>query len=108
MNRAERWIGLTDGGNGLEAFVRRSFPLVEVVILDFWHVSDHLGELARALHPLDEEKAKAQKAQWCHLAKHAGGAALACFAHRASSCLASTFTDVIGRRKGGFGFSKLG
>jgi hypothetical protein len=76
MNRAERWIGLTDGGNGLEAFVRRWFPLVEVVILDFWHVSDHLGELTRALHPLDEEKAKEQKAQWCHVAKHAGGAAL--------------------------------
>jgi len=76
MNRAERWIGLTDGGNGLEGFVRRSFPLVDVVILDFWHVSDHLGELARVVYPQDEEKAKEQKAQWCHVAKHAGGAAL--------------------------------
>jgi hypothetical protein len=76
MNRAERWIGLTDGGNGLEPFVQKSFPLVEVVILDFWHVSDHLGDLARTLHPQDEEKAKEQKGQWCHVLKHEGGAAL--------------------------------
>lgn len=76
MNRAERWLGLTDGGNGLEPFVQKSFPLVEVVILDFWHVSDHLGDLARTLHPQDEEKAKEQKGAWCHVLKHKGGAAL--------------------------------
>ena len=76
MNQAQRWIGLTDGGNGLEAFVQTSFPRVEVVILDFWHVSDHLGDLARALHPQDEEQAREQKGQWCHLLKHQGGAAL--------------------------------
>lgn len=76
MSRAERWIGLTDGGNGLEPFVQKSFPLVEVVILDFWHVSDHLGDLARTLHPQDEEKAKECKGQWCHDLKHEGGAAL--------------------------------
>jgi len=76
MDRAERWIGLTDGGNGLEPFVQKSFPRVEVVILDFWHVSDHLGDLARTLHPQDEEQAKEQKGQWCHLLKHEGGEAL--------------------------------
>ena len=76
MDRADRWIGLTDGGNGLESFVQRSFPRVEAVILDFWHVSDHLGDLARALHPLDEDNAKEQKGQWCHVLKHEGGAAL--------------------------------
>jgi len=76
MNRAERWLGLTDGGNGLESFVQRSFPLVEVVILDFWHVSDHLGDLARTLYAQDEEQAKEQKGQWCQMLKHEGGAAL--------------------------------
>lgn len=76
MDRADRWIGLTDGGNGLEPFVHKSFPRVEVVILDFWHVSDHLGDLARTLHPQDEEKAQEQKGQWCHVLKHQGGAVL--------------------------------
>jgi hypothetical protein len=76
MNQAQRWIGVTDGGNGLEPFVRTSFPRVEVVILDFWHVSDHLGELARTLHPHDDDQAKEHKGQWCHVLKHQGGAAL--------------------------------
>jgi len=76
MDRADRWIGLTDGGNGLEPFVTKSFPRVELVILDFWHVSDHLGDLARAFYPQDEEQAKKQKGEWCHLLKHEGGAAL--------------------------------
>ncbi len=76
MDRADRWIGLTDGGNGLEAFVRRSFPRVGVVILDFWHVSDHLGDLARTLSPRDEEKAEGQTGEWCHLLKHDGGTAV--------------------------------
>jgi hypothetical protein len=76
MDHADRWIGLTDGGNGLQSFVTKSFPRVELVILDFWHVSDHLGDLARTLHPHDEEQAKTQKGEWCHLLKHEGGAAL--------------------------------
>ena len=76
MDRADRWVGLTDGGNGLEPFVRRSFPRVEVVILDFWHVSDHLGDLARTMHPHDEGRANEQKGRWCHVLKHAGGAAV--------------------------------
>jgi len=76
MDHADRWVGLTDGGNGMEPFVQKSFPRVEVVILDFWHVSDHLGDLARTLHPQDEEKAKEQKGAWCHVLKHEGGAAL--------------------------------
>jgi hypothetical protein len=76
MDRADRWIGLTDGGNGLEPFVQRSFPRVEVVILDFWHVSDHLGDLARTLHPYDEDKANGQKGEWCKVLKHQGGAAV--------------------------------
>ncbi len=34
MNRAEVWIGLTDGGNGLEEFVRKNFSREPVLILD--------------------------------------------------------------------------
>ena len=76
MDRAQRWIGLSDGGNGLEPFVQSHFPRVEVVILDFWHASDHLGDLARTWHPTDEEAAKALQGQWCHILKHEGGGAL--------------------------------
>jgi hypothetical protein len=50
---AEQQIVLSDGGSGLEPFAQRTFPLA-VRILDFWHASEHLSELARALHPEDQ------------------------------------------------------
>src|SRR4051794_20579543 len=54
MDRAERWIALSDGGSGLEDWVRVNFGRVEAVILDFYHAAEYLGGLAKALHPSDE------------------------------------------------------
>lgn len=77
MEAADLWIGLTDGGSGLEDFVRENFARPDVVlILDFWHPAEDLGELARLLHPADEEAARAQAKQWCQVMKHQGGAAV--------------------------------
>jgi hypothetical protein len=73
MNQAEVWIGLSDGGNGLEEFVRRHFSRDPVLILDFWHAADHLTELAKILHPEDEDQRKELVASWCHTMKHEGG-----------------------------------
>ena len=73
MDRAQRWIALSDGGNGLEDFLRSNFPRVEVVILDFYHVAEHLHDLARALYPADEEQATTVAGAWCHALKHEGG-----------------------------------
>jgi hypothetical protein len=64
MDRADRWIGLSDGGNGLEDRLRENFPRVEVVILDFYHPAEKLTELARRLHPEDEAAAFDQARQW--------------------------------------------
>ena len=76
MDRAEIWIGLTDGGNGLENFVTTNFPRNIKLILDFWHPSEYLLELVKLLHP-DEEDARQQLHQkWCHLMKHEGGQAI--------------------------------
>ncbi len=76
MDHAEVWIGLTDGGRGLEEFVRRNFPREPVLILDFWHVADHLTELGKALEPKDDERRQELVRDWCHVLKHEGGAAL--------------------------------
>lgn len=73
MDQAEVWIGLTDGGNGLEEFVRKNFPRDPVLILDFWHAADHLTELAKLVHPDDEEARQALVTSWCHTMKHEGG-----------------------------------
>src|SRR6202043_1492892 len=74
MEAAEQWIGLSDGGNGLEDFQRDNFNRPDVVlILDFHHPAEDLGELARLLHPGDETAAKQQAEQWCHTMKYQGG-----------------------------------
>jgi hypothetical protein len=76
MDQAQRWIGLSDGGNGLEEFLKVNFARVEVVILDFYHAAEYLGEIARAWFPADEARATAWLEPWCHRLKHEGGAAV--------------------------------
>jgi hypothetical protein len=77
MDRADRWIGLSDGGNGLEDRLVENFPRVEVVILDFYHPAEKLTGLARRLYPEDETLAEGQARQWRGLLKDEGGAVLA-------------------------------
>jgi hypothetical protein len=74
MDRADVWVALTDGGAGLEEFVRVHFPRAECV-LDFYHAAEHLNDLARALYP-DEARAQEAAGAWCHVLKHEGGPAL--------------------------------
>jgi hypothetical protein len=77
MEQADCWLGLTDGGNGLEDRVEENFPLVEAVILDFFHPAEKLTGLAQRLHPSDAARAEEQARDWCRLLKEEGGALLA-------------------------------
>jgi hypothetical protein len=75
MEKADVWIALTDGGNGLESFCQSNFNRVDLVcILDFYHPASYLEALARTLYPQEEDKSQAQAQQWCHLLKEEGGA----------------------------------
>lgn len=74
MDRAERWIALSDGGAGLEDWLHTNFGRVDAVILDFYHATEYLGDLGRALHPHDEETRQTWLTDWCHRLKHEGGA----------------------------------
>lgn len=73
MSQAERWIALTDGGNGLEHWIEVHFPLA-VRILDFRHASAYLADFAKKYRCGQE--AEALLASWCHVLKHQGGAAI--------------------------------
>lgn len=79
MNNAEQWLGLSDGGNGLENFLKTNFPgplesgTTLELILDFWHAADSLLKLAQAIYPNDEEQRQELVTQWCHMMKHDGG-----------------------------------
>ena len=77
MDRAERWIALCDarlgaGGPAAGAISAR----VEAVILDFYHATEHLGDLGPALYPGDEAAREEWIEQWCHRLKHEGGQAV--------------------------------
>ncbi len=73
LDRAEVWVAITDGGAGLEDFVRENFPRVEAVILDFYHAAEYLAKLAAALHPADEMAALDQTKAWSRLLRGEGG-----------------------------------
>jgi hypothetical protein len=77
MDRADRWIGLSDGGAGLEDRLRENFPRVAVIILDFYHPAEKLTGLARRLYPAEETRAEEQAQRWRQLLKDEGGAVLA-------------------------------
>lgn len=70
MNAAERWIALTDGGNGLEKFITINFPRA-VMILDFHHATLHLATFAKTFRT--GAAADRLLAAWCHVLKKAGG-----------------------------------
>lgn len=75
MERADVWVALSDGGSGLEEFLRMNFNREDLVlILDFYHAASYLEELAHALHPREEAEAARQAQQWCGLLKQEGGA----------------------------------
>jgi hypothetical protein len=76
MDRAQRWVALSDGGSGVEDFLRDNFPRVEVVILDFYHATEYLGKLAKAWHPGRDEAAETWRQGWCQRLKAEGGAAV--------------------------------
>lgn len=72
MGRAQRWVAISDGGAGIESWLRENFPRVEAVILDFYHAAEYLNAWAKALHP-DEAQAERVAGTWCHRLKHEGG-----------------------------------
>jgi hypothetical protein len=74
-DRAERQIALSDGGSGLEDFLRTNFPLAEI-ILDFYHPAEKLNDLAKLWQPRDAAAAERLAQQWCHTMKHEGGQAV--------------------------------
>lgn len=75
ISAADQVIGLTDGGNGLEACLLRHYPDAKL-ILDFWHPAGHVSDLAEAYGGPDPAAGRLLGEQWCHELKHEGGEVL--------------------------------
>lgn len=76
LDKAERIIAISDGGNGLEDFLRVNFPLVDAVILDFYHVAEYVSKLSKALYPDNEDAAKSWREATGETLKTRGGTAV--------------------------------
>jgi hypothetical protein len=76
LGRAERLIALSDGGAGLEDWLRSHFPRVDAVILDFYHASEYLAALAKAWHGVGTAASESLHRRWAHRLKHEGGRAM--------------------------------
>jgi hypothetical protein len=74
MDRAEQWVALSDCGSGVDDFLRVNFPRA-VRIADFYHVAEHLSDLAKAWQAGDPDSSKELAQQWCQTLKHEGGRA---------------------------------
>lgn len=73
LDRADVWVAISDGGAGLEDFLRENFPRVEAVILDFYHAAEYLAKLAAVSHPGDEAAALEQTKAWSRVLRDEGG-----------------------------------
>jgi hypothetical protein len=76
IGSADVVLGLTDGGNGLETClvetVLAGVARETVLILDFFHATEHLREFVKLWQP-DESARREQLTRWCHTLKHQGG-----------------------------------
>ena len=79
ITHADVVIGLTDGGHGLEDCllntVLSGLTRETVLILDFFHATEHLRDFAQVWLPSDPARHD-QVERWCHTLKHQGGVTL--------------------------------
>ena len=72
-----RWIGLSDGARDLRPFLEEH---TEVLVLDFFHVSEYINKAAAAAYPDDAGKAGTWVADALHTLKHEENGAAAVIA----------------------------
>lgn len=65
LPHAKRVVFLGDGAAWIWENARQTFPDA-IEILDFYHASEHVGELAKAIHEHDPPAAAALRERWCH------------------------------------------
>lgn len=75
LDQAGQVVFIGDGAAWVWENRRLTFPGA-VEILDFYHASEHAGQLAKALHEEDPAAAAACRERWCHDMKQASPASL--------------------------------
>ena len=80
LDRAKQVVYLGDGAAWVWENCRLTFPRA-TEILDFYHASEHVGQLAAAIHDHDPARVAACRSRWCHDMKQTSPAALLVESH---------------------------
>jgi hypothetical protein len=80
LDRAKQVVYIGDGAAWVWENCRLTFPGA-TEILDFYHASEHVGQLAAAIHDNDPVQAAACRSRWCHDMKQTSPVALLAESH---------------------------
>jgi hypothetical protein len=75
LGRAQQVVYLGDGAAWIWENCRLNFPGA-VEILDFYHATEHVGLLAKALYENEPDRAASRQSEWCQTMKAASPAAM--------------------------------
>ena len=75
LDRAQQVVYIGDGAAWVWENCRLTFPGA-IEILDFYHASEHVGQLSAAIHDNDPPQAAACRSRWCHEMKQSSPAPL--------------------------------
>lgn len=91
-----KYIGIADGAKINWEFLEKHS---QCQILDFYHATEYLADVARAIHPLHEAKRKTWLADACHRLKHDVNAASNLLDEMLKIPIEKRRTDIVGKLK---------
>jgi hypothetical protein len=72
IDQADQKASITDGAEWLRRQIRMRLPVLDEMILDFYHFAEHVGQTSVACFGLETPESKSWTGQLLHKAKHTG------------------------------------
>jgi hypothetical protein len=72
LHKADQKLSITDGAEWLRRQMRMRLPMLDEMILDFYHFAEHAGAASITCWGLDTPESKSWTGMVLHLAKHEG------------------------------------
>jgi hypothetical protein len=76
LNKADQKLSITDGAEWIRRQMRTRLPMLDEMILDFYHFAEHVGAASTACWGVDTPEAKNWTGTVLHVAKHEGALAV--------------------------------
>jgi len=76
LNQADQKFSVTDGAEWLRRQIRTRLPMLDEMILDFYHFAEHVGQASVACWGAEASESKAWTSWVLHRAKHEGALAV--------------------------------